>query len=228
MLDDRCFNVVQVYCASRCNHCTFQEGRDHGQLKNKICKRNLSFCFSHTSGTSLEINHWSHYTDSEQASRLPNSLMLSAKLRNANLPVFTSLVGRGRGSNPASRTLSGRSDHYDTGSVFAPIPVPCKRAEKSLKHYNSPNQNQKKKKKMVCRCFIGSFPQNVELIRFIQFSRIGFYERRRSIHDGRPCRNNSSSEGAREKMRYIQLLELSAFSRQLVYITRSKHYANYP
>ncbi len=80
----------------------------------------------------------------------------------------------------------------------------------------------------MCRCFIGSFPQNAELIRFIQFSRIGFYERRRSIHDGRPCRNNSSSEGAREKMRYIQLLELSAFSRQLVYITRSKHYANYP
>ena len=32
------------------------------------------------------------YTDSEQPSRMPNSLMTSAKLRSANLPGFTSLV----------------------------------------------------------------------------------------------------------------------------------------
>ncbi len=39
------------------------------------------------------------YTDSEPPSRMPNSLMPSAKLRSANLPVFTSLVWRGRESN---------------------------------------------------------------------------------------------------------------------------------
>ncbi len=33
------------------------------------------------------------YTDSEPPSRLPNSLMPSAKLRSANLPVFLLLVG---------------------------------------------------------------------------------------------------------------------------------------
>ncbi len=47
-----------------------------------------------------EMNHSGHLTDSEQASRLPNSLMPNAKPRSANLPVFTSLVWRGRGSNP--------------------------------------------------------------------------------------------------------------------------------
>ncbi len=40
------------------------------------------------------------YTDSEPRSRMPNSLMPSAKLRSANLPFFTYLVWRGRGSNP--------------------------------------------------------------------------------------------------------------------------------
>ncbi len=40
------------------------------------------------------------YTDSEPPSRMPNSLMPSAKLRSTNLPFFTSLVWRGRGSNP--------------------------------------------------------------------------------------------------------------------------------
>ncbi len=40
------------------------------------------------------------YTDFEPPSRLPNSLMPSAKLRSENLPVFTSLVWRGRESNP--------------------------------------------------------------------------------------------------------------------------------
>ena len=39
------------------------------------------------------------YTDSEPPSRMPNSLMPNAKLRSANLPFFTSLVWRGRGSN---------------------------------------------------------------------------------------------------------------------------------
>ncbi len=49
------------------------------------------------------------YTDSEPPSLLPNSLMPSAKLRSAKLQVFTSLVWRGRGSNPglshSQRTL---------------------------------------------------------------------------------------------------------------------------
>ncbi len=40
------------------------------------------------------------YTDPEPPSRLPNSLMSNAKLRSGNLPAFTSLVWRGRGSNP--------------------------------------------------------------------------------------------------------------------------------
>ncbi len=38
------------------------------------------------------------YTDSKLSSRLPNSLMPSAKLRSTNLPIFTSLVWRGRGT----------------------------------------------------------------------------------------------------------------------------------
>ena len=41
------------------------------------------------------------YTDSELPSRLPNSFMPSTKLRSANLPMFTSLVWRGQGSNPS-------------------------------------------------------------------------------------------------------------------------------
>ncbi len=50
------------------------------------------------------------YTDPEPPSRLPNSLMPSAKLRSTNFPVFTSLVWPGWGSNPwglphAERTL---------------------------------------------------------------------------------------------------------------------------
>ncbi len=40
------------------------------------------------------------YTDPEPPSRMPQSLMPSAKLRSTTLPVFTSLVWRGRGSNP--------------------------------------------------------------------------------------------------------------------------------
>ncbi len=40
------------------------------------------------------------YTDSEPPSRLPNSLMPSAKVRSANLPVFMSLVWHGQWSNP--------------------------------------------------------------------------------------------------------------------------------
>ncbi len=40
------------------------------------------------------------YTDSEPPCRIPNSLIPSAKLRSANLPVFRSLVWRGRGLNP--------------------------------------------------------------------------------------------------------------------------------
>ncbi len=71
-----------------------------------------------------EMNHSDHlywlrpcpvgYTDSEPPSQLPNSLMPSAKLRSANLPVFTSLVYAVGDWTPASRTLSGRSNHCAT------------------------------------------------------------------------------------------------------------------
>ncbi len=61
------------------------------------------------------------YTDSKLTSRLSNSLMPSAKLRSANLPVFTSLVWRGRDWTPASRTLSGRSNHYATQGWYSII-----------------------------------------------------------------------------------------------------------
>ncbi len=47
-----------------------------------------------------ERNHSDHLYWLRAASQLPNSLMPSAKLRSANLPVFTSLVWHGRGSNP--------------------------------------------------------------------------------------------------------------------------------
>ncbi len=56
-----------------------------------------------------EMNHSDHYTNSEQASRLPNSLMPSTKhtkLRSTNLLGFTSLVWPwwlGQGSNPGLR-----------------------------------------------------------------------------------------------------------------------------
>ncbi len=65
------------------------------------------------------------YTDSEAPSRLPNSLIPSAKLRRANLPLFlTSLVWRGRGSNPApSRTPSGRSNHCATQGRWVPVGI---------------------------------------------------------------------------------------------------------
>ena len=54
------------------------------------------------------------YTDSETPSRMPNSLMPSAKLRSANLPFFTSLVWRGRDRTPISHTPNGDSNHYAT------------------------------------------------------------------------------------------------------------------
>ncbi len=47
----------------------------------------------------------------EPPSRLPNSLMPSAKLRSANLPFLMSLVWRGWGSNPGL-PHAGRSNHY--------------------------------------------------------------------------------------------------------------------
>ncbi len=57
------------------------------------------------------------YTDSEPSSRLPNSLMPSAKLRSANLPVFwCDVVG---GQTTASRTPSGRSNHCATQGRFS-------------------------------------------------------------------------------------------------------------
>ncbi len=54
------------------------------------------------------------YTDSEPPSRLPNSLMPSAKLRSANLPVFTSGFFAVGDRILASRTPSGHSNHCAT------------------------------------------------------------------------------------------------------------------
>ncbi len=47
------------------------------------------------------------YTDSEPPSRMPNSLMPSAKLKSANLLFFTSLVWHGRASNPGLQHPEG-------------------------------------------------------------------------------------------------------------------------
>ena len=60
-----------------------------------------------------ETSHSNHYTDSEQASRLSNLLVPSAKLRKANFPVFTSLVWCGRGTNPS--LLHPATNHYAMG-----------------------------------------------------------------------------------------------------------------
>ena len=73
----------------------------------------LSHRFNSATGEQKEITQ-TIYTDSEPPSRMPNSLMPSAKLRKANLPVFTSLVWRGRGSNPGLPPPSGRSNQYAT------------------------------------------------------------------------------------------------------------------
>ncbi len=59
-------------------------------------------------------------TDSELASRLANSLMPSA-----NLQIFTSWCDTVRDRTQASRTLSGRSNHYATeGKCFIAIKSP--------------------------------------------------------------------------------------------------------
>ncbi len=60
-----------------------------------------------------ERNHSDHYTDSEP---LPNSLMSSAMLKSANLPVFTSLVWRCRGWNPG--LPHPKRNHYATRGRF--------------------------------------------------------------------------------------------------------------
>ncbi len=54
------------------------------------------------------------YTDSELPSRMPNSLMLSAKLRSANLPFLRLWCDAVGDRTPAPRTPSGRSNHYAT------------------------------------------------------------------------------------------------------------------
>ncbi len=59
----------------------------------------LSHRFNSATGEQKRITR-TIYTDSELPSLLPTSLMPSAKLRCANLPFFTSLVWRGRRSNP--------------------------------------------------------------------------------------------------------------------------------
>ncbi len=51
------------------------------------------------------------YSDSEPPSRMPNSLMPSPKLRSSNLHFWCDAVGD---RTPASRTPSGRSNHYAT------------------------------------------------------------------------------------------------------------------
>ena len=47
-----------------------------------------------------ERYHSDQYTDSEMASQLPNSLVLSAKLKSGNRPLFMFLLWRDQGSNP--------------------------------------------------------------------------------------------------------------------------------
>ena len=59
-----------------------------------------------------ERKHSDNYTDSELASRVPNSLMPSTKLRSQTLPVFISLVWHGRGLNPG---LPHSRGHYLLG-----------------------------------------------------------------------------------------------------------------
>ncbi len=54
------------------------------------------------------------YTDSEPPSRLPISLMPSAKVRSANLPFLRLWCDAVGDRTPASRTTSGRSNHYAT------------------------------------------------------------------------------------------------------------------
>ncbi len=59
-----------------------------------------SYQFNSTTGKQKGITQII-YTDSEPSSQMPNSSIPSAKMRSANLPVFTSLVWCGRGSNPS-------------------------------------------------------------------------------------------------------------------------------
>ncbi len=54
------------------------------------------------------------YTEPEPPSRMPNSLMPSAKLRSANLPFLRLWYDAVGDRTPASRTPSGRSNHYAT------------------------------------------------------------------------------------------------------------------
>ena len=54
------------------------------------------------------------YTDSEPPSRLSNSLMPSAKLRNANLPVLRLCCDAVGDRTPSSPTPTERSNHYAT------------------------------------------------------------------------------------------------------------------
>ncbi len=54
------------------------------------------------------------YADSEPPSRMPNSLMPSAKLRSANLPFLRLWCDAVGDRTPASRIARGRSNHYAT------------------------------------------------------------------------------------------------------------------
>ncbi len=69
--------------------------------------------FNSTTGEQKGITQ-TIYTASEPPSRLSNSLMPSDKLRSGNLPVFTYWCDAVGDQTPASRTLSGRSNHYAT------------------------------------------------------------------------------------------------------------------
>ncbi len=69
--------------------------------------------FNSATGEQKGINE-TIYTDSEPPSRMPNSLMPSAKLRSANLPFLRLWCDAVRDRTPASRTPSRRSNHNDT------------------------------------------------------------------------------------------------------------------
>ncbi len=69
--------------------------------------------FNSARGEQKEITQ-TIYTDSEPPSRLPNSLMPSAKLRSANLPFLRLWYDAVGNRTPTSHTPSGRSTHYPT------------------------------------------------------------------------------------------------------------------
>ncbi len=74
------------------------------------------------------------YTDSEPPSRMPNSLMPSAKLRSANLPFLRLWCDAVGNRTPASSTPSGRSKNYAMQGHSGFDRVDSNRADSNLWH----------------------------------------------------------------------------------------------